>query len=54
MELLAPKEGDTVDKNLFSYHERKSKVVQTCVWAAILLHKEGPVVVKGHVLPKPK
>eukprot|EP00105_Crassostrea_gigas_P046404 XP_019930552.1 PREDICTED: uncharacterized protein LOC105347472 isoform X1 [Crassostrea gigas] len=54
MELVAPKEGEDVDKNLFSHHGRKGKKVQTCVWAALLLHKEGPVVCKGYILPKPK
>ena len=54
MVLVAPQEGDTVDKNLFSHHGRKGKVVQTCVLAALLLHKEGPVVCKGYILPKPK
>lgn len=54
MEQVAPKEGEDVDKNLFSHHGRKGKKVQTCVWAALLLHKEGPVVCKGYILPKPK
>ena len=52
MELAVPKRGDTVDKNLFSFHGRKGRVVSCCVWAALLLHKDGPLVSKGHVLPE--
>lgn len=31
MELVAPKEAEPVDKNLFSHDGRKGKVVQTCM-----------------------
>ncbi|XP_062613486.1 uncharacterized protein LOC134275231 isoform X1 [Saccostrea cucullata] len=54
MELVFPQKGDTMDKNLFSHHGRKGKVVDICVWAALLLHREGPVVCKGYVLPEEK
>lgn len=54
MELVAPKEGELIDKLLFKVYGRKGKVVHTCVWAALLLHKEGPVVCKDDILPKPK
>ncbi|XP_062601177.1 uncharacterized protein LOC134262871 [Saccostrea cucullata] len=54
MELVFPQKGETMDKNLFSHHGRKGKVVDICVWAALLLHKEGPVVCKGYVLPEEK
>ncbi|XP_061165229.1 uncharacterized protein LOC133174180 isoform X2 [Saccostrea echinata] len=54
MELVFPQKGETMDKNLFSHHGRKGKVVDICVWAALLLHKEGPVVCKGYILPEEK
>ncbi|XP_078326225.1 uncharacterized protein LOC111125624 isoform X2 [Crassostrea virginica] len=52
MELAVPKKGDPMDKNLFSFHGRKGKMVSCCVWAALLLHKDGPLVCKGYVLPE--
>ncbi|XP_048774846.2 uncharacterized protein LOC125679575 [Ostrea edulis] len=54
MELVFPKKGDTIDKALFSHHGRKGKIADTCVWAAMLLHKDGPLVCKGYVLPEEK
>ncbi|XP_056012448.1 uncharacterized protein LOC125679548 isoform X2 [Ostrea edulis] len=54
MELVFPQKGDTIDKALFSHHGRKGKVADTCVWAAMLLHKDGPLVCKGYVLPEEK
>nr|XP_022327802.1 uncharacterized protein LOC111127081 isoform X2 [Crassostrea virginica] len=52
MKLAVPKKGETMDKNLFSFHGRKGRVVNCCVWAALLLHKDGPLVCKGYVLPE--
>nr|XP_022325312.1 uncharacterized protein LOC111125625 [Crassostrea virginica] len=52
MELAVPKKGEAMDKNLFSFHGRKGRVVNCCVWAALLLHKDGPLVCKGYVLPE--
>ena len=54
MELAVPKKGATMDKNLFSFHGRKGRVVNCCVWAALLLHKDGPLVCKGYILPEEK
>ncbi|XP_022323444.2 uncharacterized protein LOC111124658 isoform X2 [Crassostrea virginica] len=54
MVIVTPLKGEEVDKNLFSYHGRRGKTVEVCVWPALLLHENGPLVCKGYVLPEDK
>ncbi|XP_052719812.1 uncharacterized protein LOC128191667 [Crassostrea angulata] len=50
--IVSPKQGQLVDKALFSFHGRFGKIVALCVWPALLLHENGPVMCKGYVLPE--
>ncbi|XP_052719808.1 uncharacterized protein LOC128191665 [Crassostrea angulata] len=52
MVIISPKQGQLVDKALFSFHGRRGKIVEVCVWPALLLHDNGPLVCKGYVLPE--
>nr|XP_034300350.1 uncharacterized protein LOC117681155 [Crassostrea gigas] len=52
MVIISPKKGELVDKALFSFHGRRGKIVEVCVWPALLLHDNGPLVCKGYVLPE--
>ncbi|XP_060083384.1 uncharacterized protein LOC132562644 [Ylistrum balloti] len=44
--------GEKVRTDLFTYYGHKGKVVSTTVWPAVLLHKDGPIISKGYVLPQ--
>nr|XP_034300343.1 uncharacterized protein LOC105333281 isoform X1 [Crassostrea gigas] len=52
MVIISPQKGQLVDKALFSFHGRRGKIVEVCVWPALLLHDNGPLVCKGYVLPE--
>ena len=52
MVIISPRQGQLVDKALFSFHGRRGKIVEVCVWPALLLHDNGPLVCKGYVLPE--
>ncbi|XP_052719813.1 uncharacterized protein LOC128191669 [Crassostrea angulata] len=52
MTIISPIQGQLVDKALFSFHGRRGKIVEVCVWPALLLHENGPLVCKGYVLPE--
>ena len=54
MTLVTLAEGAQMRTEEFAYHGRKGKVVEVCLWPALFLHKDGPLVAKGHVLPKEK
>eukprot|EP00105_Crassostrea_gigas_P040432 XP_019924580.1 PREDICTED: uncharacterized protein LOC105332510 [Crassostrea gigas] len=52
MVIISPQKGQLVDKALFSFHGRSGKIVEVCVWPALLLHDNGPLMFKGYVLPE--
>nr|XP_022323447.1 uncharacterized protein LOC111124659 isoform X2 [Crassostrea virginica] len=54
MVIVTPTKGEEVDKTLFSFHGRRGKTVEVCVWPALLLHENGSLVCKGYVLPEKK
>ncbi|KAK3100675.1 hypothetical protein FSP39_023643 [Pinctada imbricata] len=54
MILVALADGDKMNTEQYSYHYRKGKVVELCLWPALFLHTGGPLVAKGHALPKEK
>ncbi|XP_056012440.1 uncharacterized protein LOC125679542 isoform X2 [Ostrea edulis] len=52
MVIITPQKGEEIDKGLFSFHGRRGKTVEVCVWPALLLHDNGPLVCKGYILPE--
>lgn len=52
MYLEYPESGQKINTSLFKPFRQKGSVVQMCVWPCVCLHKDGPVVCKGYVLPK--
>lgn len=44
--------GTPIDKDLFKFYNKKGKTVHLTVWPVVYLHKDGPLVSKGYVLPK--
>ncbi|XP_062621735.1 uncharacterized protein LOC134283291 [Saccostrea cucullata] len=44
--------GTPINKELFKFYDKKGKLVHLTVWPVVYLHKEGPIVSKGYVLPK--
>lgn len=47
MELTWCKRGDTFNKNMYNYYTNRGNTVKHCVWPAVLLHKDGPLMSKG-------
>lgn len=41
-----------IQKDLYKFHEKKGTLVHLTVWPVVFLHKGGPLVSKGYVLPK--
>lgn len=41
-----------IQKDLYKFHEKKGTIVHLTVWPVVFLHKGGPLVSKGYVLPK--
>lgn len=54
MFLASANDGDKMRTDMYSYYGSKGKVVKATVWPAVLLHKEGPIISKGFVMPHPK
>lgn len=52
MYLEYPESGQKINTSLFKPFRQKGLVVQMCVWPCVCLHKDGPVVCKGYVLPQ--
>lgn len=52
MYLEYPENGQKMNTALFKPFRKKGSVVQMCVWPCVCLHKDGPVVCKGYVLPQ--
>lgn len=52
MYLEYPESGQKINTSLFKPFRQKGSVVQMCVWPCVCLHKDGPVVCKGYVLPQ--
>ncbi|XP_062621108.1 uncharacterized protein LOC134282719 [Saccostrea cucullata] len=52
MDLRYPTPGEKLDTSSFKHYRKKGTVVQQCVWPAVYLHKDGPVVSKGFALPQ--
>nr|XP_034303210.1 uncharacterized protein LOC105344861 isoform X1 [Crassostrea gigas] len=52
MYLEYPEKGQKINTSLFKPFRQKGSVVQMCVWPCVCLHKDGPVVCKGYVLPQ--
>jgi hypothetical protein len=52
MDLRYPRMGEKLDTTSFKVFRKKGTVVQACVWPAVYLHKNGPVVSRGYVLPQ--
>ncbi|XP_061170066.1 uncharacterized protein LOC133179296 [Saccostrea echinata] len=44
--------GTPIDKELFKFYDKKGIIVHLTVWPVVYLHKGGPIVSKGYVLPK--
>lgn len=41
-----------IQKDLYKFHEKKGTIVHLTVWPVVFLHKGGPLISKGYVLPK--
>lgn len=54
MYVMSADKGDKVRTDMFTYYGIKGKVVRTTVWPAVLLHRDGPIISKGYVLPQAK
>ncbi|XP_061184188.1 uncharacterized protein LOC133192226 [Saccostrea echinata] len=52
MDLRYPIMGEKFDTSSFKHFRKKGTIVQQCVWPAVYLHKDGPVVSKGFALPQ--
>ena len=44
--------GQSFDKELYKFYEKKGGVVHLTVWPVVYLHEGGPIISKGYVLPK--
>ena len=49
MALIWANPKQNVDKNRFTFYTRRGDVIEQCVWPALELHKNGPLVSKGIV-----
>ncbi|XP_048775120.1 uncharacterized protein LOC125679718 isoform X2 [Ostrea edulis] len=52
MDLRYARKGENLDTTAFKVFRKKGTVVQACIWPAVYLHKNGPVVCRGFVLPQ--
>lgn len=52
MTLEVAKKGDTIDKNVYREYTSSGKTVVFSVWPALLLHENGPLLIKGVVKVK--
>ncbi|KAK3099943.1 hypothetical protein FSP39_012232 [Pinctada imbricata] len=43
--------GQKINANMFNVYKRKGSIARVRVWPAVLLHRNGPLVQKGYVLP---
>ncbi|XP_053399563.1 uncharacterized protein LOC123557238 isoform X2 [Mercenaria mercenaria] len=52
MEFTWSKEGDKFDKNMYTPYTIRGNTVAQCVWPAVVLHRDGPLMSKGVVQGK--
>lgn len=52
MYLRFPVKGDKMEYSEFKPFRKKGEIIDLCVWPAVLLHKDGPLVSKGSALPQ--
>ena len=44
--------GEKMDPNIFKPYTKSGSIVVVCVWPALYLHKDGPLVGRGFALPQ--
>lgn len=45
--LVWQEKGEKINKENFTYYSKRGDVVAFCVWPAVFLHKDGPLMSQG-------